>query len=267
MTQEDGTPAAASRRAASYGAEAERYDRARPSYPAELVDDCLAERPRRVLDIGCGTGIAGRLFVERGCEVVGVEHDPQMAGVARRHGLDVHVARFESWEPPEEPFDLAVCGQAWHWIDPTLGPRKAGDALRKGGRFAAFWNLYRLDDDAVRALREVYERHAPQIVADGSVALGDWHDVTAEQTAALRASGLFEDIEWRSYPWDRHCTTERWLDELPTHSDHRVLDDSARRRLLDAVGEAVDRLGGEIVVHHETRLLTASRGSMGAVGR
>lgn len=245
-------------RAESYGTDAEQYDRARPSYPAALVDDLMAERPHRVLDIGCGTGIAGRLFTRRGCDVTGVEHDPRMADVARRHDLDVHVARFESWEP-EEPFDLAVCGQAWHWIDPELGPRTVGKALRENGRFAAFWNLYRLDAEVVRAFREVYERHAPQILADGSVTLGTWLDLTEEQTGALRAPGLFEDIEWRSYPWDRPCTTEQWLDELPTHSDHRMLDDSTRRRLLDGVRDIVDDLGSEIVVHHETRLLTARR--------
>jgi hypothetical protein len=43
------------RRAGSFGDHAEQYDRARPSYPAELVDDLVGPDVRRVLDVGCGT--------------------------------------------------------------------------------------------------------------------------------------------------------------------------------------------------------------------
>ena len=48
-------------RAESFGNDALRYDRARPTYPTALVDDLLAGRPGdqlRVLDVGCGTGKA-----------------------------------------------------------------------------------------------------------------------------------------------------------------------------------------------------------------
>jgi SAM-dependent methyltransferase len=48
--------------AESFGSEAERYDRARPSYPGEMVDRIVAGSPGPgVLDVGCGTGIAARL--------------------------------------------------------------------------------------------------------------------------------------------------------------------------------------------------------------
>src|SRR5713226_3733227 len=94
------------RRAESFGADAERYDRARPSYPTALVDELLASKPARVLDVGCGTGKVGRLFLARGCEVVGVEPDPRMAGVARSHGIPVEVATFELWNPAHRMFDL-----------------------------------------------------------------------------------------------------------------------------------------------------------------
>ncbi|MBO0837835.1 MAG: SAM-dependent methyltransferase, partial [Actinobacteria bacterium] len=49
--------------AESFGADAARYDRARPSYPSALVDGIVAGSPGRdVLDVGCGTGIAARQF-------------------------------------------------------------------------------------------------------------------------------------------------------------------------------------------------------------
>ena len=50
-------------RALSFGAVAENYDRYRPSYPPQLVDDVCALLPgRRMVEIGAGTGIATGQF-------------------------------------------------------------------------------------------------------------------------------------------------------------------------------------------------------------
>src|SRR4051794_5660451 len=85
--------------AESFGSDADRYDRARPRYPAALVDRIIAASPGRdVLDIGCGTGIEARQFEAAGCRVLGVEPDARMAEVARRGGLEVDVATFEAWD-------------------------------------------------------------------------------------------------------------------------------------------------------------------------
>jgi len=82
-------------RAESFGAVAQLYDRARPSYPEALINALLAGGARRVLDVGSGTGIAAALLAARGCSVLGVEVDARMAAVARAKGIDVEVGRFE----------------------------------------------------------------------------------------------------------------------------------------------------------------------------
>jgi predicted TPR repeat methyltransferase len=105
-------------RAESFGNVAQLYDRARPTYPPELVDSLLSDGPRHVVDIGCGTGIAGALFAARGCEVTGVEVDPRMAAVAQTKGIEVEVASFEQWDDRGRRFELAISAQAWHWIEP-----------------------------------------------------------------------------------------------------------------------------------------------------
>jgi SAM-dependent methyltransferase len=127
-------------RAESFGAVAELYDRARPSYPEALVDSLLAGGTPRVLDVGCGTGIAGALLAQRGCAVLGVEVDARMAALARSKGLAVDVAPFERWDAAGRTFDLVIAGQAWHWIEPHGGSRKAAAVLHDGGRIALFWN-------------------------------------------------------------------------------------------------------------------------------
>src|ERR1700761_8478202 len=86
--------------AEGFGANADRYDRSRPSYPRALVDRVLAGRPGpRVLDVGCGTGIVARLFQAAGAEVLGVDPDERMAARARALGLAGGGARIEGWDP------------------------------------------------------------------------------------------------------------------------------------------------------------------------
>src|SRR4029077_5661346 len=157
-------------RALSLGGVAELYDRARPSYPSALIDALMEPGPRRVLDVGCGTGKAARLLIERGCDLLGVEPDPSMAAVARSHGVSVEEATFESWDPDGRMYDLIVSGQAWHWVDPMLGVTKAASLLHAGGRLGVFWNRGWPEKEAQHVLEGVYARVAPEI-ATTSVAL------------------------------------------------------------------------------------------------
>jgi SAM-dependent methyltransferase len=129
----------------TFNQDAERYDRARPGYPAGLFDD-LAELTSigpgsRVLEIGPGTGQATRPLAERGCRVVAVELGADLATLARRNlagfpSVDVVNAAFEDWPLPAEPFDLVLAATAFHWIDPSVRVDKVADALGPGGFLA-----------------------------------------------------------------------------------------------------------------------------------
>jgi SAM-dependent methyltransferase len=238
-------------RAKSFGADAEQYDRSRPGYPERLVADLLADDARLAVDVGCGTGIVAHLLSERGCRVVGVEPDDRMAAVARRKGVEVEVARFEDWDPRERQFDLLTSGQAWHWVHPSIKADKAAQVLRPGGRFGVFWHGLRHTDDVAAGFRLVYGRLAPELLVD-SVALGTVRPTDASDEGAFAATGKFVELEQRSYDWTRHYTTEQWVDELPTHSAHRVLPPALLQAILGEITALLESLGGEITVHYRT---------------
>src|SRR5215467_16119687 len=90
-------------RARSFGGVAANYDKFRPRYPDQLVDDVVALLPgRRVLEVGAGTGIATAAFAARGMAMTCVEPDPEMAAVLSANLADhadvrVDVATFEDW--------------------------------------------------------------------------------------------------------------------------------------------------------------------------
>jgi SAM-dependent methyltransferase len=242
------------RRAHSFGEDPETYHRERPSYPRALIDELMAGEPHRVLDVGCGTGKAGSLLAARGCTVLGVEPDERMAAVARRHGLEVELAKFEEWDPAGRRYDRVVSGQAWHWVDPAGGARAAAAALRRGGRLAVFGNRSTYDPETQAAIDDVYGRLAPQMLEESGSPVIPRSDPYPLHADAIAAGGRFEPPRSFTYPWTQEYPRERWLELLSTHSNHRVLPDEERAALLAAVGEVVDRLGGSIRLEYHTVL-------------
>jgi SAM-dependent methyltransferase len=245
-------------RAESFGEVAGLYHRVRPSYPPALIDALLAGGAGRVLDVGCGTGIAARALRDRGCEVLGVEVDERMAQVARAEGLEVEVAAFERWDARGRSFELVTSAQAWHWIDPVAGAEKAAAVLDPGGGLAVFWNFGLPPPHVAELLDPIYARLAPG-VESYSVLLGGNDERAETAVAGIAASGAFEPPQLSAFPWRRTHETEQWLALLSTHSDHHALAPQTRERLLAEVGAAIDSLGGSFEMPYEAILVTARR--------
>jgi trans-aconitate methyltransferase len=133
----------------SFGDVAELYDLARPTYPAELVDDVLAfagaGEGAPALEVGAGTGKATTLIAARGLELVALEPSEPMAALARRNcaaygNVTIERSDFEHWDTRGRSFRLVFSAQAWHWISPDLRYVRAREALQPSGTLAVFWN-------------------------------------------------------------------------------------------------------------------------------
>jgi SAM-dependent methyltransferase len=248
--------------AESFGADPERYDRSRPRYPAAMVQAIVAASPGpEVVDVGCGTGIAARQFQVAGCEVLGVDVDERMAEFARRRGLAVEVASFETWDPAGRVFDAIVSGQTWHWVDPAAGATKASEALRPGGRLAVFWNVFHPAPEVAEAFSDVYRRVMPDALSSRPWKRGDGAYATLCQRAAegIRATGGFEDpVRWR-FDWERSYTRDEWLDQLPTNGDASRFPAAKLQELLAEMAVAIDSLGGSFTMAYTALVVTAAR--------
>jgi 2-polyprenyl-3-methyl-5-hydroxy-6-metoxy-1,4-benzoquinol methylase len=95
-----------------------------------------------VLDLGCSTGWQARLFVERGCTVVGIEVDVEAASRATAWCERVVVCDLDTADLGAElgadRFDVVAAGDVLeHLRDPVRALRSLRSVLRSGGRVVA----------------------------------------------------------------------------------------------------------------------------------
>jgi len=253
-----------------FGEVAETYDRVRPTYPEQLVDDVItytaASSGDHAIEVGAGTGRATAMFAARGLRLTAIEPSPEMAAVARRNLASfpdaiVHEVLFEHYDG-EGDARILFAAQAWHWVPVDVRYPRAHALLADRGTFAAFWNVpmeYR--PSALRAaLDAVYDRLAPDVPTRGPGS--GWTTVAADQEVTMgeiEASGLFQDLQSRTYEHEHTFSTPDYLALLATQSDHRLLPTDQREGLLDAIGVVIDADGGAITVAYTAHLYLARR--------
>jgi SAM-dependent methyltransferase len=246
---------------------AELYERARPSYPARLFDDVavlggLTGPAVRVVEVGPGTGQATRGLLRRGWSVVGIEPGRHLAAVARRvlAGLgDVQlcVAPFETWQPPDGQFDLVFAATAWHWLDPALAYRKAASLLRPGGCLALVSTEHVLPE---RDGDPFFQRAQAAYVAVGlDDRLDGWpprpDEVAAPLATDIATSGYFHHPVIRRYLWSCRYTERQYLQLLSTYSGHISATDQQRDALYAHLSRLIREQPDRTVRKHYLNIL------------
>ncbi len=126
----------------SFGAAAAHYDRVRPTYPLAAITWSIGQPPKRVVDLGAGTGLLTRVALKAGFDVVPVEPDQGMRAQleAATPGTTVLAGAAEKIPLPGESVDAVISGQAYHWFQRELAHPEIARVLKPGGAFAAMWN-------------------------------------------------------------------------------------------------------------------------------
>ena len=132
----------------------ENYVKYRPDYPREIIAflraSCGLTPDSVIADIGCGTGISSRLFLENDNRVIGVEPNAVMRSAAVKFLGEFPL--FQAVDGTSDnttiagsSVDIVVAAQAFHWFDPDKTRPEFHRILKPGGHILLLWNERQLD--------------------------------------------------------------------------------------------------------------------------
>jgi SAM-dependent methyltransferase len=213
------------RRARSFGAAAQAYAAARPTYPLDAVRSALPPGARRVLDLGAGTGKLTSALLELGVDVVAVEPDDAMRALVDPRATAL-AGTAEQVPLGDDSVDAVVVGQAWHWFDPVAAVASVQRVLRPGGGLGLLWNL--LDDSSGWAADVVQLVNLEDRV---SLAVLDANDIERP----VEESAGFAPWTRRLVPNPQPSDADLFLQNLSSRSVVILLEPATRTALLDRV--------------------------------
>ena len=267
---------------------AAEYDRHRPAYPDNLIDQACRVAGivsgDHVLEVGCGSGQLTRALLARGLHVTAVEPGKNLIALARQNldgagAVEFLNAQFEDAPLPREQFQAVFSASAFHWVDPEVSWQKAADVLVPGGTLALvqYFGLEepRSEEDqeaVLAAMRKV----APDIAAnwpayrDLDATLGGveqrrgnvsqaWAWLGSYDIGQGYAGGLFGDAQIAVMPKLLEHTPDEVNAVIRTMSFYARLS-LDQRQALEREHEAVyERLGRPIRASVVAVLVTAQR--------
>jgi SAM-dependent methyltransferase len=131
------------------------YVRYRPSYPPALLDllgkECGLRPSHTIADIGSGTGLLSRLFLDNGNHLYGVEPNAEMRAAGEEFLRDYPNftsinGSAETTELPDGSADFITAGQAFHWFDVEKTNREFRRILKPDGWVVVVWQDRRMEE-------------------------------------------------------------------------------------------------------------------------
>jgi SAM-dependent methyltransferase len=136
-----------------------------------------------------------------------------------------------------------VAASSWHWVDPTIGWRKAHQILRPGGWLVLIGHVTvrRPGEPEVYAeTADLHEAHAPGNPEWGHPPLEEEVRATSEGWGLVEdPGGLFGPTTLRWYPTVQWFDGEGFSNLLRTTSLYRKLAPEVREALLDSIAERI----------------------------
>src|ERR1700756_1018653 len=258
--------------ARSFNDVAADYDRNRPSYPDELIDQACKVAGLgvgdAVLEIGCGTGQLTRSLLARGLRVTALEPGDRLMALARENlngasDLTFVNARLEDASLPCGKYQAVFSASAVHWVDPDVSWQKAACVLVPGGTLALiqyFGLREQRSTDDQQAMLAAIARVVPEIAAswpsyrdlDGTLAgvqerRGNisqvWAWLGSYEIGRHHAAPLFDDVRVCLVPTLIEHSADDLNALLGTMSFWSRLSPEQRKSLISENNSLYERLG------------------------
>jgi SAM-dependent methyltransferase len=226
-------------RGRSFGAVAADYAAWRPSYPVDVVAFLAGgaaghDRPRRVLDLGAGTGLLTEALVAAGHDVVAADVSADMLAelTARLPEVPTLVASAESLPLPDGDRDLIVAAQAAHWFEPAAASKEFLRVLAPGGAVGFVWNT--------QVATAPWTVELLGLLAEGTRdQTGDTPEGNQPIVDAFTAE-LAADVESFRTQWVHRVPPEAVVGRVASSSRVALMDDATRDAYLGRIRDLVE---------------------------
>lgn len=225
------------------------YDRWRPEYPPQLIQDILryAGRVESAIEVGMGTGLATLPFLQIGCRLTALEPGAKLAAYAKSKfsaypNLTVKQVTFEDFEGEGGKADLIYAASSFHWVTPDIGYPKALGLLKSGGTLAVFRACPSpAPGDVAEEIDRVYDRYSGYFTAHlpGEMPYGEQVKDNLHQYG-------FVQTECKTYVGWRTFTAGDYILLLRTYSDHMALPPEVKERFEEEMHTAIAAHGGRV---------------------
>ena len=243
------------------------YDKARPTYPQELLDDVMKFANRNFfesgLEVGAGTGQATDLFLNRIKKLDIVEvGDKQVEYLNEKYSnknISVYKAYFEDYSSKEK-YDLIYSATAFHWVDDTIGYPKAWNMLKDGGVMAVFWHMssvtYR-DYGIFVGLDKIKRKYLP----NESLGFDDEgiEGVRKKRIEQIQSGKCFSSPVMKEYKWIDKYDADRYVLLLESYSSTQTLEDDDKIKYLTEAKDYINANGGCVELPQHVMLYMAKR--------
>jgi SAM-dependent methyltransferase len=215
-----------------FGAGADAYDRARPSYPPDAVAwlaEQLALRPgTRCCDLAAGTGKLTALLAPTGAELLAIEPVEEMGSRLREvvPGVPLVAGTAEALPLAPASLDAVTVAQAFHWFDVDPAFAELARVIRPGGRVGIVWNARDRSVDWVDALWTIVDRVEK---------VAPWRDHDNWADSALGDHRGFGPLHEATFRHEQTLTIEGVVDRFASVSHVASLPDDRRTAVLDEV--------------------------------
>lgn len=232
--------------ARGFGDAARAYERARPTYPVDLLPWLAGalsiSATSRVCDLGAGTGKLTRALAGLSSRLVAVEPLAGMRAVLADEvpGAMIVGATAEALALRDGSLDAVVVAQAFHWFDCAASLDEIARTLRPGGGVALVWNAW---DDTVEWVERIHR------VVAGAGSTPQWqrgHRSRAWAADALGTHPRFGAPARAALPHAQTLTLEGVVDRVATTSHIAAADPVRREAVLAEVRDI-------LATHPETR--------------
>jgi SAM-dependent methyltransferase len=146
------------------------YIKYRPHYSPQVVEAlraaCGLDPTHTVVDVGCGTGLLAKIFLENGNRVIGVEPNENMREAGKQFlapfaGFSMVAGSAEATGLPSEFADFVVAGQAFHWFQPDATRREFARIVKTEGWAVLIWHDREMEATPfLRAYEEFLQKYS-----------------------------------------------------------------------------------------------------------